>query len=154
MELLHSVISFLKQELDSAKITVDVHIDGTIPSVLADTDQMKQVFFNVIKNSMEAVSCNGRLTVNFSSSDDDVIIRFTDNGIGISSQQISKIFDPFVTSKKNGNGLGMFIIQRILRDHHASIVVESNLNSGTSVLIKFPRKDKVIRKLNSPNCSI
>ena len=148
VELFHSVVKFLKQELDNSKVLVDINIEREVPVIVADPDQLRQVFFNVIRNSVDAMSENARLKINFSSDDNDVLVRISDNGNGISAEKISTIFDPFVTSKKNGNGLGMFIIQRILRDHHASISVESTQNIGTSVLIKFPRKDKKIRKLH------
>lgn len=148
VELFHSVVRFLKQELDNAQVAVDINIENEIPVILADPDQLRQVFFNVICNAIDSMGENAILRINFSSDDNDVLLRISDNGKGIAADKINTIFDPFVTSKKNGNGLGMFIIQRIVRSHYASISVESTQDIGTSVLIKFPRKDKKIRQLH------
>ncbi|MDR1590543.1 MAG: GHKL domain-containing protein [Puniceicoccales bacterium] len=151
LELLNFVIKFLSPELDNAGISIQLAVDGDVPIVLADADQIKQVFFNIIKNAMEAMTHKKCLSINVGSDDDFVILKFTDTGIGIPTEQLGKVFEPFCTSKKQGTGLGMFIVQRILRDHHASIAIESKTDMGTTITIKFPRKVHSPRMLNATN---
>jgi signal transduction histidine kinase len=151
LELLNFVIKFLTPELDNAGVQIRIAVDGEVPIVLADGDQIKQVFFNIIKNAIEAMTCEKCLSISIYSDDDFVILRFADTGSGISTEQLGKIFEPFATSKKQGTGLGMFIVQRILRDHHATITVESKANSGTTITVKFPRKIHSPRMLNLEN---
>jgi signal transduction histidine kinase len=149
LELLNFVIKFLSPELDNAGVQIHLTVDGNIPIVLADGDQIKQVFFNIIKNAMEAMAHKKCLSINVGSDDDFVILRFVDTGMGIPTEQLGKVFEPFHTSKKQGTGLGMFIVQRILRDHHATIVIESKTSMGTTVTLKFPRKVHSPRMLNA-----
>lgn len=149
LELLNFVIKFLSPELDNAGVRICLTVDGDVPIVLADGDQMKQVFFNIIKNAMEAMTHKKCLSIGVSSDDDFVILKFTDTGVGISTERLGKVFEPFCTSKKHGTGLGMFIVQRILRNHHATIAIESEANMGTTITIKFPRKVHLPRMLDS-----
>ncbi|MDR0740244.1 MAG: GHKL domain-containing protein [Puniceicoccales bacterium] len=149
LELLNFVIKFLSPELDNAGVAVHLTVNGDVPVVLADNDQMKQVFFNIIKNAMEAMTHEKCLSVSVGSDNDFVILKFTDTGIGIPTERLGKVFEPFCTSKKQGTGLGMFIVQRILHDHHATIAIESKTNMGTTITIKFPRKVHSSRMLNA-----
>jgi signal transduction histidine kinase len=149
LELLNFVIKFLSPELDNAGVQIHLTVDGDVPIVLADGDQIKQVFFNIIKNAMEAMVRRKCLSISVGSDDDFVILKFADTGMGIPTEQLGKIFEPFCTSKKQGTGLGMFIVQRILRDHHAAIVIESKTNMGTTTTLKFPRKVHSPRMLNA-----
>jgi signal transduction histidine kinase len=149
LELLNFVIKFLTPELDNAGVRVRVTRKGEIPVVLADGDQIKQVFFNIVKNSIESMTSEKYLKIDVASDDDFVILKFTDTGEGIPAERLGKVFEPFCTSKKQGTGLGMFIVQRILRDHNATIAVESKINAGTTITLKFPRKIHSPRMLNT-----
>ncbi|MDR2806633.1 MAG: PAS domain-containing sensor histidine kinase [Puniceicoccales bacterium] len=147
LELLNFTIKFLTPELNNAAIKVKMAIKGEIPTVWADIDQIKQVFFNIIKNAMEAMSAKKQLLIVASTDDDHVILKFIDSGKGIPAEYVGKIFEPFCTSKENGTGLGMFIVQRILRDHGATIAIASQENSGTTITLKFPKKIRVPKML-------
>jgi signal transduction histidine kinase len=151
LELLNFVIKFLSPELDNAGVQVRLTVDGDVPIVLADGDQIKQVFFNIIKNAMEAMTRRKYLSIDVSSDDDSVISRFADTGMGIPTEQLGKVFEPLCTSKEQGTGLGLFIVQRILCNHHATIAIEFKTNSGTTITIKFPRKVHSTRMLDSNN---
>lgn len=148
LELLNFTIKFLSPELIDAGVQVSFDVKGEVPVVLADIDQLKQVFFNIVKNAMEAMVTDKRLLIKLTSDEQDVILSFVDSGIGIAPEKIGTIFDPFATSKVNGNGLGMFIVQRILRDHGATITVESQENEGTTITVRFPRKFKSPKMLH------
>jgi signal transduction histidine kinase len=149
LELLNFIIKFLTPELDDAEIKVKVIVEGEIPIILADVDQMKQVFFNIIKNAMESMARKKQLFISILTDDDSVVLKFTDKGKGIAPEYMGKIFEPFCTSKENGTGLGMFIVQRILRDHGATIAIASQEGRGTTITIKFPRKIRVPKMLET-----
>jgi signal transduction histidine kinase len=124
------------------------HTDEVIiPTILGDGEQLKQVFFNIIKNAMEAMGYTGRLAMTLHSDSDWLYLSFQDSGIGMSPEICRRIFDPFFTSKKSGDGLGMVIVQRILRDHGASIQIKTRENRGTCISLKFPLKIKKAKLL-------
>jgi signal transduction histidine kinase len=149
LELLQFIIKFLTPELDNAAIKIKIIAKNKIPPVWADTNQIKQVFFNIIKNAMESMSRKKSLLITISADDDHVILQFIDKGTGIATEYMGKIFEPFCSSKKNGTGLGMFIVQRILRDHGATIAVTSREGQGTTITVKFPKKIRTPKMLKT-----
>lgn len=142
LELLHFVVKFLSPELMNDGVEIRFEVDGEIPLIIGDTNQLKQVFFNIIKNAVDAMTTRKQLTIQVSSDDEHVLVAFCDTGEGMSDVQIQQVFTPFVTSKAHGSGLGMFIVQRILREHGASITIESHEHQGTKIVLSFPRKIK------------
>ena len=136
-------------ELADRKIDVKIEIDGDIPEILGDRGQIKQVFFNLIKNAMEAMTGKGQLKILARSDSEHVYLQFVDNGSGISQTDMSKIFDAYYTTKENGHGLGMMIVQRIMRDHGGHIAVESQSDVGTVITLQFPQQHIRTRMLES-----
>ena len=126
-----------------------IEIEGDIPSILGDRGQIKQVFFNLIKNAMEAMSDSGQLKIRARSDNEQVYLQFIDNGSGISQTDMPKIFDAYYTTKDSGHGLGMMIVQRILRDHGGQIAVESQSEVGTIITLQFPQQHIRTRMLES-----
>jgi signal transduction histidine kinase len=118
-----------------------------VPVILGDPSQIKQVFFNILKNASEAISGNGTISVDVYATDEDVVVSFTDNGVGIPCDSAGKIFQPYFSTKGNGNGLGMMIIERIIREHNAKIDIASTYGVGTKITLSFPRKDKLLPML-------
>jgi signal transduction histidine kinase len=116
-----------------------------IPLVNADKDQLKQVFLNIVSNSVEAMPKGGRLTISTEISDDTVIVRFSDTGCGISKKNIGKVFEPFFTTKKEkeGIGLGMAISKRIIESHNGKIDVESTVRKGTTFTVRLPARIQI-----------
>lgn len=106
--------------------------------VILDKSQMKQVFINLIENSIDAVKDGGIISIHALVEDDNLNITFSDNGAGIVPDRIGKIFDLYYTSKKKGNGIGLSIVHKIITEHGGSISANSRLNEGTSFLIKLP----------------
>lgn len=151
-KVLEDTIDLMEAEFKSLNIEV-VNRIGPLPLILGDYSQLKQVFFNVLKNSCEAISSGGTVIIEGSASDDDVILIFTDNGVGIPCDLLDKIFQPYFSTKREGNGLGMVIIERILREHGATIDIASAKNVGTKISISFPRKDKCMPLLGTDNDS-
>lgn len=116
--------------------------DNAIPEILIDRIRFKQVISNLILNSCQAMPEGGKLSIKTGVFNNKVEIKITDNGIGIKKDDMSKIFEPFYTSKHRGIGLGLSIIREIINSHNASIEVESQPGKGSSFIIKLPIKNK------------
>jgi two-component system, sporulation sensor kinase E len=147
--ILEEVLSFQATELDNRGISIDIQVDERVPVVLGDKNQLKQVFFNLVKNSMEAMKAGGLIKVSTRVDDDSVYLHFGDSGAGIRQEEVGKVFDPYFTTKKGGHGLGLMIVQRIIRNHGGRVSIESKENVGTIVSLRFPHKDRRVRLLEA-----
>ncbi|MEI6645603.1 MAG: ATP-binding protein [bacterium] len=146
-EVLEETLKILKSEFKNRAITVSVDIPEVVPSVRLDRQQIKQVFFNLIKNALEAMSDGGSLRIVFSVGDAFVDISFIDSGIGILQEDLGSIFEPYHTTKKKGSGLGLMIVQRIVEDHNGEIEVASKSGQGACFKIRLPRNERRVRML-------
>ena len=146
-EVIGEVLSFQAKELEDRGITVDGEIPAGTPVIMADRDQLKQVFFNLIKNAMEAMPPGGRLSLKVRTDDDSVYVAIADTGSGIKAEDLAKLFQPYHTTKVSGHGLGLMIVQRILRDHGGHVGIESKEGVGTVVTLQFPQKHRRVRML-------
>ncbi|MDX2187506.1 MAG: ATP-binding protein [Opitutaceae bacterium] len=147
IEVLGEVLKFQQKELEDRRIAVEAEMEPNLPVVMADADQLKQVFFNLTKNAMEAMGPSGRLRIRTRFDDDNVFLLFGDNGAGIRQEDLVKLFQPYHTTKSGGSGLGLMIVQRIMRSHGGQISIESKEAVGTVVTLQFPRKDRRVRML-------
>lgn len=111
---------------------------GDVPQIYGDRDSLEQVFMNLALNAAHATRENGWLRITTSAEDTGVVITISDNGCGIEPEWIDKIFDPFVTTKEDGNGLGLFVTYGIIEDHSGQIDVESTVGQGTTFTIRLP----------------
>ncbi len=150
---LEEVLSFLHEELEGAGIRVEVKIPGILPSVMADVEQLKQVYFNIIKNAREASPSGSTLVIEATADDEFLHVRFTDSGFGIAEEDLARLFEPYHTTKPGGTGLGMMIAQKIMRAHHGSIRVESQSQRGTTVTLSFPLQFRRFKPLAAPGPS-
>ncbi len=146
-DLIREVLDFQAKELDDRGITVDGEIPAATPVIMGDRDQLKQVFFNLIKNAAEAMQPGGRLNLKVRTSDDSVFVAIADTGTGIKAEDLTKLFQPYHTTKVSGHGLGLMIVQRILRDHGGSVGIESKEGRGTVVTLQFPQKHRRVKML-------
>ena len=103
-----------------------------------DADLIKQSLMNILQNAFDASKKDGEVTIKYFRISNNLIIEISDNGIGISTEQQKKIFDLYFTTKKDGNGLGLSISQKIIAQHNGSISVTSKVNSGTTFKIILP----------------
>jgi len=115
---------------------------------LIDEIRLKQAFTNILLNAIEASPKKGEIFISLKEKDDICIISFTDQGKGITPAEIGKIFDPYYTTKESGNGLGLLITYRIIKDHGGSISVKSNHGSGTSFILSIPVRKKAVKLLS------
>lgn len=145
-ETLHT----MSAEIADRRILVEVDFPKGIPAVPVDETQVKQVFFNVIKNALQAMEDGGILKVSTVASDRFVSVVFDDNGPGIDPEKLGAIYEPYHTTKPDGTGLGMMIVQRIMRDHGGEIEINSEPGRGTRLTLRFPREDARLNLLNAP----
>lgn len=149
IEVLDEVLLFQKTELHNRGIVVEAETSDALPVVMADRNQLKQVYFNLTKNAMEAMQPGGHLRIRTRFDDDSVFLLFGDTGSGIKQEDLVKLFQPYHTTKQGGSGLGLMIIRRILREHGGQVGIESKEGVGTVVTLQFPRKDRRVRMLGA-----
>jgi signal transduction histidine kinase len=134
---------FLENQVLFHDVTIVKRLDSSLPLFEGDSNQLKQVFMNMMVNAAEAMSDKGgSLTIATGSSPDQssIIISFQDTGMGISPEIQSKVFDPFFTTKAvgKGTGLGLSTSYGIIQSHHGNIEVESEMGKGTTFTIILP----------------
>ena len=144
--LVAEVLRVQHRELEDRGIAVEVEA-APVPAVLADRNQIKQVIFNLTKNAMEAMEPGGSLRIRSRADDDCVYLVFADTGEGIRADDLGRLFQPYHTTKPGGNGLGLMIAQRIMREHGGQVGIESKEGVGTVVTLQFPRRDRRARML-------
>jgi PAS domain S-box-containing protein len=147
-EVLDDVLRFQHGEFADRGISVDVEA-AQWPRVMADRNQIKQVFFNVTKNAMEAMKPGGILKIRARADDDSLFLLFGDTGSGIKQQDLTRLFQPYHTTKTGGHGLGLMIARQIMREHGGQIGLDSKEGVGTIVTLQFPRKDRRVRMLQN-----
>jgi len=138
-KLLKEVFSLAKGDFKRHNIQAKLELDNKAVIVAGDKGSLKQVFLNLVKNSIEAMEAGGKLLVQSKVSGDKLEIVVTDNGCGIPEGGKDKIFSPFFTTKKHGTGLGLCISKRIIEGHEgSSLSVRSEEGIGTSFKISLP----------------
>ncbi|NRF90298.1 GHKL domain-containing protein [Paenibacillus frigoriresistens] len=128
--------------LDTQAILNDVQIhtvfDPDIPLINCEENQLKQVVINILKNAIEAMTEGGIIEIIMKVDDNKIVIRFIDQGCGISEDRIGMLGEPFYTTKENGTGLGLMVSQKIIEAHHGSLTIKSQIDKGTTVDLIFP----------------
>ena len=137
----------LKQQFEDRRISVTLDIPGAMPSVALDRNQMEQVFFNLLKNALEAMKDGGKIAIGVGSDDNDVTVSIRDSGAGMTSEQLAHLFEPYRTTKSGGSGLGLMVSSRIVHDHGGTIAAESVPGEGSTFIVKLPRIERRIREL-------
>ncbi len=150
-ELLEQTLVIMRHEIVNRDIEVQLDCPAAVPRIHVDKDQIKQVFYNLIKNAFQAMPVRGRLNIALSQSDHFFAIEFLDNGQGIDPEDLGRIFEPYHTTKRGGSGLGLMIVQRIVQDHGGQIEVESKPDTGTRFTILLPLADRRVRRLGQPS---
>jgi PAS domain S-box-containing protein len=142
-------LSFLQPEIDDRDVIVQEDLATGLPLIPANADQLKQAFYNLIKNAVQALTHGGILRVTTSRSDTHLQVSFEDNGTGISSEDMAHITEPYFTRKKGGTGLGLFIVQRILHEHGGQLELLSDPGRGTKASILLPLAERRVRLLGA-----
>ena len=149
VEVIEDVLRFQEKEFADREIKIEGELPESTPLIMADRNQLKQVFFNLLKNAMEAMQPGGMLGIRVRADDDSVFVRVADAGVGIKPEDLAKLFSPYHTTKVGGHGLGLMIVQRIMREHGGQVGIESKEGVGTVVTLQFPQKHRRVRMLKS-----
>lgn len=148
-ELVEESLRFLRPELEQSGVRVVKDLRADIPAMPLDANQMKQAFYNLIRNALQAMPKGGTLTIAGSFTDFEVCVSFEDTGKGISAEHMGNLFQPFFTTRKTGTGLGLLIVRRIIREHGGEIAIGSREGEGTRVAIHLPLVEKKVRLLEA-----
>ena len=147
-DVLDKAIFFVYPEAKKQRVYIETDLDPDLPSVMMDSDQMQQVFLNLMINAVQAMPDGGKLKITIYKTEKDmrvvsheikeiisskfaVIIKFTDTGAGVDRENLQNIFDPFFTKKSKGTGLGLSISQRIVQEHGGEISVDSEVGNAS-----------------------
>ncbi len=147
LEVAAASLALLKDQMEQLGVRATVDVAGEIPPVLADRDQVQQALFNVLKNALEAMDRGGELTLRARSEDDWVVLEVADTGVGIPAEKLTRVFDAYYTTKRDGSGLGLLIVLRILRAHGGRVDISSQPGRGTTVTLRFPQRHRRVRLL-------
>lgn len=141
-QILHQVLMMMDALIRSRKIRVQLQFNCQDSWVSGDEKLLYQAFFNIVKNSLDAMGEGGVLTLKSNCDTRQMHVQIIDTGVGIPREQLIKIYDPFFTTKPDGTGLGLAIVHQIIRDHGGMIQFESELGKGTTAHIFLPRQQK------------
>jgi len=145
-EVIDSILSLMNTELSKSNIEVIKLYGKDVPQIMADGEQLKQVFMNIVLNAIQAMPEGGNMRIitsleqEFLDSDTSafVAVKFEDTGCGIPKENLNDLFNPFFTTKNGGSGLGLSISRRIIKEHNGHINVESREGEGTTFTVKLP----------------
>ena len=149
IEVLEEVLDLQSEEFEGRGVSVEIDLKASLPLICGDRNQIKQVFFNVLKNAQEAMEAGGVINVHGRSDDEYTYLLIGDKGEGIEEENLARVFHPYYTTKKGGHGLGMMIVQRIMRIHGGQAGIDSRASVGTVVTLQFPLKQRRIRMLQN-----
>jgi len=129
-------------DLRSNDLTVDLRLDPNLPEILGDTAQLERVFWNLMSNAIKFTAANGKITISTEAVRDQVCVKVSDTGIGISKDEMPLLFSEFRrltgASTTEGSGLGLYIVKNIVKGHGGTIDVESELGAGATFILHFP----------------
>lgn len=145
--VVRETLDLLRPELENRGLRVNEKLTRSLPDSPIDPAQIKQALVNLVKNAMQAMTTGGTLALETGEGADGVWCSVADTGSGIPQEEINRIFEPFFTTKKKGTGLGLMIVQRIVRDHGGRIAVESHPGRGTTFRIWLPLHERKPRLL-------
>ena len=137
-DFLKDVFQELAPLFETSNISIDYSLEPSVQMLKIDPTKLKQVLFNIIRNSMEAIQTHGHISIRSSCREHHFVLEIADNGPGIPKDYINNIFEPFVTYKTEGTGLGLSIAKNIIHAHNGTIHVQSKEGCGTTFVIKLP----------------
>jgi signal transduction histidine kinase len=144
--ILNDTVSLVGHQLERAKVHVVLNLADQLPPIKGNAGKLQQVFLNLVLNARDAMEGGGSLMITTSASDESVRIEVADSGQGIAPEHLSRIYDPFFTTKlaRKGTGLGLSVTYGIVREHGGSIEVQSEPGSGTLFHLEFPFAQKPV----------
>jgi PAS domain S-box-containing protein len=151
-KLISQMVEFVRYEMEQSKIMCLLELDENLPRILMDERYMKQALLNLITNARAAMPDGGVLTVFTNYADNEIRISVSDTGVGISRENLAKIFEPYFTTKDTGTGLGLTQVFKIIREHQGEITVDSAPGEGSEfkIILPVPQKETRMIAYNGP----
>ena len=146
-QLVRDSLAVMKKEAEDRGVWIEIEAPDGLPPAEVDKGQLRQAFFNIAKNALQAMGRGGLLRVRVAAEEQWFTITFTDTGSGITPENLRKIFEPYHTTKAGGSGLGLMIVQRIIRDHGGHIGIDTEPGKGTTFTLALPRDRNRVRLL-------
>lgn len=139
-KVVRETVGLVEHQLQKAGVEVRLHLDDALPTIKGNAGKMQQVFLNLMLNARDAMERGGALTVRSWSEEGSAHVEVADTGSGIPPEHVTRIYDPFFTTKsaRKGTGLGLAVTYGIVREHGGSIEVKSSPGLGTRFLLDFP----------------
>jgi len=147
--IVEEAVRFFSAEIEARDIVVETELRSDLRLLQLDRGQMKQAFYNVIKNSFEAMKRRGILRIRTDMDESHVRVSFIDTGGGMSAETLSHVFEAYYTTKERGTGLGLLIVRRIVREHGGELAIESTEGKGLTLSIRLPFKEQRVRMLEA-----
>ena len=136
--VISDLITFLTPEAEEKNIDVICNVEKFLPRIEIDTRYLRQSLLNIVENAFAAMPGGGKLTISAKLDGNFEMIRIEDTGTGIDDEHLSKIFEPYFTTKASGTGLGLTVVYKVIKEHRGDIFVSSELGKGTVFTIKLP----------------
>ena len=137
--IISDLLDFIEPEIKKARVKVVKKLKSRLFNIRGEENQLKQIMLNLLLNAIQAMPEGGTLTVEAVNSPDGRInVKIRDTGLGIKKEHHDQIFDPFFTTKKQGSGLGLAMVEQLVRNHNGEIIFTSEEGKGSTFSIKFP----------------
>lgn len=147
-DVIEELVNFIRYEIEEQEIELKTELKRDLPKVDLDEKYMKQALINIVKNGMAAIGKGGTLTITTRDDQGFVHIDIKDTGIGMSEEQMAKIFEPYYTTKEFGSGLGLTVVYKVIKEHGGEVTVNSRENQGTTFTLSIPIPDNEKRLLD------
>jgi len=138
VQLLNKAVSLMRIDAETAGVELRTHFDENLEPFNGDEDRLTQVLLNLLLNGIQAMEDGGTLDIRAGATDRKIEIVVTDSGCGISEKDLTRVLDPYFTTKPDGTGLGMAMSAKIIEEHGGEIRLQSKVGEGTSVIIEIP----------------
>jgi signal transduction histidine kinase len=146
-EIVVDVLKFMRSEVEARQVEVKCRWAAVLPSVTGDSKQLKQAFYNIIRNAVQAMTNGGTLEIFGYADAENWVIEFSDSGSGVDSERLRSMFNAFETGRAGGNGIGTMVIERVCRTHGADFGIVSSPGRGLVFQVKFPLGKRRLRLL-------
>ncbi len=146
-EIVVDVLKFMRSEVEARQVEVKCNWAAVLPSVTGDSKQLKQAFYNIIRNAVQAMTNGGTLEIFGYTEAENWVIEFADSGSGVDSERLRSMFNAFETGRAGGNGIGTMVIERVCRTHGADFGIVSSPGRGLVFQVKFPLGKRRLRLL-------
>jgi len=138
ISVIDEVLNWFKPLAAGQSVNVVRHIEKDLPMITMDSPQLVTALSNILENALESMSADGKIELDVRRDNNSIMIVVKDSGSGIAQMELDSIYDPFVTSKTSGAGLGLTMVYQIVSNHHGEINIRSKASEGTRVSIRLP----------------